>query len=488
MPYILALDQGTTSSRALLFDEHGRVVSFGQRSFSQLYPKPGWVEHDPEEIWFSQWAAIKDCLRASPGSEEKIAAIGIANQRETTVLWDRETGKPIHHAIVWQCRRTAPECLRLREQGHGPLFYEKTGLVLDPYFSGTKVSWILDQSPTWRRRAERGDILFGTVDSWLIYQLTRGRLHITDVSNASRTLMFNIHTRDWDDELLSILRIPRAMCPTVVDSSGVVGRTDASWFGRPIAIAGVAGDQQAALFGQGCTAPGMAKNTYGTGSFLLMNVGEVPVQSTHGLITTIAWSLGGTVQYALEGSIFATGAVVQWLRDEMGLIARAEESEALARTVPDAGDVYVVPAFVGLGAPYWDSGARGLITGITRGTNRAHLVRAALESIAYQTRDVLDAMQKDSQTRVDVLRADGGASRNNFLMQFQADILGFPVERTVHPETTALGAALLARIGIGLGDSAAGVNPFDPPFQPLMDEAQRERQYRGWQAAVQRAR
>lgn len=491
MTYILALDQGTTSSRALLFDEQGRVAAMGQRELSQLYPQPGWVEHDPEEIWFSEWAAVQDCLRQIPGAAAAIGAIGIANQRETTIIWDRETGKPVHHAIVWQCRRTAADCADLRAQGYEPLFREKTGLVLDPYFSGTKVSWLLRHIPAIRERAEAGDVLFGTVDSWLVYQLTRGQRHVTDATNASRTLMYNIRTRDWDDELLAVLGIPRAMCPTVVDSAGIVGHTDARWFGREIPIAGIAGDQQAALFGQGCVNPGMAKNTYGTGSFVLMNVGGQPVDSSHGLLSTIAWSIAGQAAYALEGSIFATGAVVQWLRDELNLIGRAQESEAIARTVPDTGGVYLVPAFAGLGAPYWDPDARGTIVGMTRGTNRAHIVRAALESIAYQTRDVLESMQQDSGMPLDVLRVDGGATRNNFLMQFQADILGYPVERTRDPESTALGAALLAGMGAGIWDDpprvAAGQN-FDLPFVPSFGPDLREALYEGWKRAVARAR
>ncbi|NMP22937.1 glycerol kinase GlpK [Sulfobacillus harzensis] len=490
MSLLLALDQGTTSSRAILFTERGEVVASGQRPLSQRYPEPGWLEQDPEEIWFSLWAAMQDCLGAVPNATDRIVAIGIANQRETTILWDRHTGRPVHPAIGWQCRRTIPICQKLREDGLEPVFHEKTGLVLDPYFSGTKVAWILQQRPELRRRAERGDILFGTVDTWLVYRLTGGRLHRTDVSNASRTLMFNIHDLTWDEQLLQILDIPPAMCPEVGASAGEIGEIDRQWLGRVIPVTGMAGDQQAALLGQGCLKPGMVKNTYGTGSFVLMNTGQRPVPSRHGLLTTVAWSISGDVTYALEGSVFASGAVVQWLRDELQLIGRSEEAEALARSVPDTGGVYLVPAFSGLGAPYWDEGARGIITGITRGTDRAHLVRAALEAIAYQSRDVLEAMREDSGLWVEALRVDGGAAKNGFLLQFQADILGTAVERSRNLEATAWGAALLAGMGRGLlsvDNLPAGLG-FDPPFLPEMEQNIRETLYRGWKAAIDRAR
>lgn len=489
--YVLALDQGTTSSRAILFNQQGIPVATGQKEFRQIFPQPGWVEHDPDEIWASQWMAVQDCLAQAQVDTSQIQAIGIGNQRETTLLWDRKTGKPVYNAIVWQCRRTAEMCDQLRNQGLHSVFQDKTGLVLDAYFSGTKVAWILDHVPGLRQRAENGDIMFGTVDSWLIYQLTRGKYHVTDFTNASRTLLFNIHTLSWDDELLRILNIPSAVCPTVVDSSGIVAMTDTSWFGREIPIAGIAGDQQAALFGQGCFEPGMAKNTYGTGSFLLMNTGKEPVPSTHGLVTTIAWGIKGQVEYALEGSIFVTGAVVQWLRDELRIIDHADETEALAQSVPDTGDVYVVPAFVGLGAPYWDSYARGTIVGLTRGTTRAHLVRASLESIAYQTRDVLDAMSQDSGQTLDLLRVDGGAIKNSFLAQFQADILGCSVERPKVTETTARGAAYLAGLATGVWSNRADLSAtlaVEATFRSSIAEAERNRLYRRWQQAVSRSR
>lgn len=489
--YILALDQGTTSSRAILFNQQALPVAIGQREFRQIYPEPGWVEHDPEEIWASQWEAIEECLQKAEATPDDILAIGITNQRETTILWDHATGRPVYNAIVWQCRRTADFAASLRDRGLSPMVQEKTGLVIDAYFSGTKVAWLLDHVPGLRERAEAGEIKFGTVDSWLIYKLTGGARHVTDYSNASRTLMFNIHDLAWDPELLSLLNIPAAVCPEVVDSSGIVGYTDPRWFGRPIPIAGIAGDQQAALFGQGCYDPGMAKNTYGTGSFMLMNTGTEPVTSRHGLVTTIAWSINGTVSYALEGSIFVTGAVVQWLRDELGVIQDAAETEALAASVPDTGDVYFVPAFVGLGAPIWDSYARGLIIGLTRGTKKAHLVRAALESMAYQTRDVLEVMVKDSGFPVTTLRVDGGAIRNQFLAQFQADIVGCRVDRPRVTETTALGAAFLAGLAVGFWPDLSTIQQTwqkDASFEPQMDPATREARYQRWQAAVDRAR
>lgn len=489
--HILALDQGTTSSRAILFDSLGRPAAVGQRELRQHYPKPGWVEHDPEEIWLSQWSAIQDCLEKSAVDRAAIEAIGIANQRETVILWDRKTGMPVHNAIVWQCRRTAEYCDRLRAEGFAELFQQKTGLILDAYFSGTKVAWLLDNVPGLRERANRGEICFGTVDSWLVFKLTGGRTHVTDYSNASRTLMFNIHTLKWDAELLEILNIPASLCPEVVDSSGVAAETRSDLFGKPIPIAGIAGDQEAALFGQGCYTPGMAKNTYGTGSFLLMNTGNEPVPSRHGLITTIAWGIGGQVEYALEGSLFVAGAVVQWLRDELKIIGQADETESLALSVPDTGDVYLVPAFVGLGAPYWDSYARGTIVGITRGTNRAHIARAALESIAYQTRDVLSAMIQDSGRPISVLRVDGGAITNAFLAQFQADLLGCRVQRPAVTETAALGVAFLAGLAVGLWPDRKTLSQIwevDKSFVPLLPKGERDALYRRWQDAVGRSR
>jgi glycerol kinase len=488
--YILALDQGTTSSRAILFNDAGLPVAIGQQEFRQIYPQPGWVEHDPEEIWQSEWQAIQSCVKTAGINVADIAAVGITNQRETTVVWNRHTGQAVYNAIVWQCRRTAGMCDRLREAGHTDMVRAKTGLVIDAYFSGTKVAWILDNVPGAREQAERGDLVFGTIDSWLINKLTHQKLHVTDYSNASRTMIYNIRDLEWDDELLGLLNIPRSMCPTVVDSSGVLGEVDASWLGRTIPIAGIAGDQQAALFGQGCYTPGSAKNTYGTGSFLLMNTGSEAVASKNGLVTTLAWGIDHKVTYALEGSIFITGAVVQWLRDELGLIAKAEETETLALSVPDTGGVYLVPAFVGLGAPWWDSYARGTIVGLTRGSNRAHIARAALESIAYQSRDVLEAMRSDSGQAVDVLRVDGGAINNSFLAQFQADIIGTRVERPKVTETTAMGAAFLAGLAVGVWD---GFEPLtqvwqrDALFYPSMTASRRDELVAGWKRAVERS-
>ncbi len=488
--YILALDQGTTSSRAILFNDAGLPVAIGQQEFRQIYPQPGWVEHDPEEIWQSEWQAIQSCVKTAGINVADIAAVGITNQRETTVVWNRHTGQAVYNAIVWQCRRTAGMCDRLREAGHTDMVRAKTGLVIDAYFSGTKVAWILDNVPGAREQAERGDLVFGTIDSWLINKLTHNELHVTDYSNASRTMIYNIRDLEWDDELLGLLNIPRSMCPTVVDSSGVLGEVDASWLGRTIPIAGIAGDQQAALFGQGCYTPGSAKNTYGTGSFLLMNTGSEAVASDNGLVTTLAWGIDHKVTYALEGSIFITGAVVQWLRDELGLITKAEETETLALSVPDTGGVYLVPAFVGLGAPWWDSYARGTIVGLTRGSNRAHIARAALESIAYQSRDVLEAMRSDSGQAVDVLRVDGGAINNSFLAQFQADIIGTRVERPKVTETTAMGAAFLAGLAVGVWD---GFEPLtqvwqrDALFYPSMSAVRRDELVAGWKRAVERS-
>lgn len=490
--YVLALDQGTTSSRAIVFDEAGMPVAIGQQEFRQIYPQPGWVEHDPEDIWQSEWQAIQTAIKSAGISVDDIAALGITNQRETTVVWNRHTGQAVYNAIVWQCRRTAGMCDRLRESsGTSEMVRQKTGLVIDAYFSGTKVAWILDNVPGARDLAEKGDLVFGTVDSWLINKLTHQKLHVTDYSNASRTMIYNIRDLEWDDELLSLLNIPRAMCPQVVDSSGVLGEVDASWLGRTIPIAGIAGDQQAALFGQGCYTPGMSKNTYGTGSFLLMNTGSEPVASQSGLLTTLAWGIDHKVTYALEGSIFITGAVVQWLRDELGLIKTAQETEGLALSVSDTGGVYLVPAFVGLGAPWWDSYARGTIVGLTRGSNRAHLVRAALESIAYQTRDVLEAMREDSHQQVDVLRVDGGAINNAFLAQFQADILGVRVERPKVTETTAMGAAFLAGLAVGVWDGFEPLSQVwqrDALFYPSMTASRRQELVKGWDAAVGRSK
>ncbi len=491
--YILALDQGTTSSRAILFDRSGRIVKVAQEEFAQIYPQPGWVEHDPESIWGTQLGTARRALSAAGVSAGQIAAIGITNQRETTVVWDRETGAPLHNAIVWQCRRTAPACDRLRAEGWAEPIRAKTGLVVDAYFSGTKVAWLLEHVPGLRAKAERGEALFGTVDSYLIWRLSGGRLHVTDVSNASRTMLFNIHNLDWDGEILARLQIPRAMLPEVRPSSQAYGVTDGSLFGAEVPIASAAGDQQAALFGQACFAPGQAKNTYGTGCFLLLNTGQEPVASKRGLLTTIAWQLAGEkgVTYALEGSVFVAGAAIQWLRDGLGIITRAAESEGLAREVADTGGVYFVPAFVGLGAPYWDAYARGTVVGLTRGTDRRHLARAALEAICYQSRDVLEAMALDSGIRLESLKADGGAASNDLLMQLQADLLGVPVHRPKVTETTALGAAYLAGLAIGFWsgkEEIAAQWQADAKFEPEMPAKRRDALYAGWQRAVERAR
>ena len=488
--YVLALDQGTSSSKAFLFDRQGRVVSRAGRDFRQIYPRPGWVEHDPEEIWTSQLEAAREAIAQSGVGVGEIAALGLTNQRETTVVWDRATGKPIYNAIVWQCRRTAERCDRLRREGFDTLVKARTGLVTDAYFSGTKVEWLLDEVQGSRERAERGELLFGTVDAWLIFNLTGGRVHATDYSNASRTLLFDIHRREWDEEILRKLRIPARLLPRVLPSSHVAGETAPRLFGVSIPIAGNAGDQQAALFGQTCFRPGLAKNTYGTGCFMLLNTGERAVESRD-LLTTIAWGLDGRVDYALEGSVFIAGAAVQWLRDELGVIATSAESEPLAASVPDSGGVYFVPAFVGLGAPYWDPYARGSIVGLTRGSSRAHLARATLEAIAYQTRDVLESMKRDSGISLEVLGVDGGASMNGLLCQFQADILGVPVERPAVAETTALGAAYLAGLATGFWadrDEVAKNHQIEARFQPAMAAPDRERLYAGWLRAVERAR
>jgi glycerol kinase len=491
--YVLALDQGTTSSRAILFDHQGRIVSTAQEEFPQIYPQPGWVEHNPEEIWSSQLATARQALDRAGVEAAHLAAIGITNQRETTIVWDRETGEPLHHAIVWQCRRTASMCDQLRDAGWAPPIRDKTGLVIDAYFSGTKLAWLLDEVPGLREKAQQGRALFGTVDSFLMWRLSGGRLHISDVSNAARTMLFNIHTLDWDDEILAELRIPRVMLPEVRPSSQLYGKTTAELLGAEVHLAGAAGDQQAALFGQACYTPGQAKNTYGTGCFLLLNTGDEAVASDRGLLTTIAWQLGedGPVTYALEGSVFVAGAAIQWLRDGLGIIGHAAESEALAGKVPDTGGVYFVPAFVGLGAPYWDAYARGTIIGMTRGTDRRHLARAALEAICYQSRDLLEAMVADSGIRLEALRADGGAAANDLLMQLQADILGVSVQRPAVTETTALGAAYLAGLAVGYWsgvDEISGQWRIDAEFGPGMGEEQRERLYAGWRRAVDRAR
>ncbi|MCS3915223.1 glycerol kinase [Caldanaerobacter subterraneus subsp. tengcongensis MB4] len=469
--YVMALDQGTTSSRAIIFDHSGKMIASLNKEFRQIYPKPGWVEHDPMEIWESQIEVAKGVIEKAGIKPEDIAAIGITNQRETTVVWDKNTGKPIYNAIVWQCRRTAPICDDLKNKGFDKKIREKTGLVVDAYFSGTKVKWILDNVEGAREKAERGELLFGNIDTWLIWNLTRGKVHVTDYSNASRTMLFNIHELKWDKEILEELNVPENMLPEVKPSSHVYGYTDKSIFGVEIPIAGDAGDQQAALFGQACFKPGMAKNTYGTGCFMLMNTGEKAVPSKTGLLTTIAWGIDGKVEYALEGSIFITGAAIQWLRDELRIIDNAPQSEEYALKVEDTNGVYVVPAFVGLGAPYWDMYARGVIVGLTRGAKREHIIRATLESIAYQTRDVLEAMQEDSGIKLQALKVDGGASANNFLMQFQADILGVPVDRPQVIETTALGAAYLAGLAVGFWNSREEIEKnwnIDRRFEPAV--------------------
>ncbi len=484
--FVLALDQGTTSSRAILFDRSGAVRSMAQKEFTQHFPRPGQVEHDANEIWNTQLEVAREVLARTGVRPAQVVAIGITNQRETTVVWDRHTGEPVMRAIVWQDRRTAAICDRLKAEGHEADLRRKTGLVADAYFSGTKVQWILDQSPDLRKRAEAGELAFGTIDSWLIYKLTEGRVHATDATNASRTLLYNIHTGTWDEDLCRLLRVPMAMLPEVRDSNASFGST--RLLGGDIAIHGVAGDQQAALFGQACLEAGMAKNTYGTGCFMLMNVGSEPLLSQNGLLTTVAWSLDGRRTYALEGSVFIAGAAIQWLRDGLRLIDEARDSEYFASKVADAGGVYVVPAFTGLGAPYWDQYARGAIFGLTRGTGKAHLIRATLESIAYQTTDVLEAMQQDAGIELEALRVDGGASTNDLLMQFQADMLQTRVERPAVTETTALGAALLAALGAGwIGLDEVRRNwQLDRAFTPQMDAHQRNARYAGWKKAVQR--
>ena len=488
--YMMALDSGTTSNRCILFDRAGRIVSVAQREFTQYFPQPGWVEHDANEIWATLLGVAVEAMQMAGAAAADIAAIGITNQRETTIVWDKATGEPVHHAIVWQCRRTSEYCDELRARGLTARFREKTGLVLDAYFSATKLHWLLENVPGVRERAAKGELLFGTVETWLIWKLTGGRAHVTDYSNASRTMLFNINTLDWDEEILAELNIPRSMLPKPLSSSGLFGTTAPSLLGGEIPITGAAGDQQAALFGQTCFQPGEAKNTYGTGCFLLMNTGEKPVFSQNGLVTTIAWGLGEKVTYALEGSIFVAGAAIQWLRDEMKLIANAAESEAVAQEVTDTNGCYVVPAFTGLGAPYWDQYARGAIVGLTRGCNRAHIVRATLDSLTYQTYDVLNAMRADSGIALASLKVDGGASANNYLMQTQADVIGAPVLRPTCVESTAMGAAYLAGLAVGFWRDQAEIRKIwavDRTFEPQLDAKSRDARLHGWHRAVQRA-
>lgn len=491
--HILSLDQGTTSSRAIVFDRRGQPAAVTQQEFPQIYPQPGWVEHDPQAIWTTQLETAQQALARAGLRAGDIAAIGVTNQRETTLIWDRRSGEPIHNAIVWQCRRTAPLCERLKAEGFDEVIRRKTGLVTDAYFSGTKVAWLLEHVEGAAARAARGELAFGTVDSYMLWRLSGGRLHVTDVSNASRTLLFNIHTLAWDDEILERLGIPRQLLPEVTPSSAVFGESDPALFGGAIALAANAGDQQAATFGQACFEPGMAKNTYGTGCFMLLNTAGQAVASDSGLLTTVGWTLGGDAApvYCLEGSVFVAGAAVQWLRDGLGLIRASAEVEALAASVPDNGGVYMVPAFVGLGAPRWDPYARGTVVGLTRGSTAGHLARATLESIAYQTRDVLDAMRSDAGLDLQALRADGGAAGNELLMQFQADVLGVPVQRPVVSETTALGAAYLAGLAVGMWastDEIAGQWVLEAEYTPRMSADQREALYDGWTRAVDRAR
>jgi len=488
--YILALDQGTTSSRAILFDEHGKPVDVAQREFRQIFPQPGWVEHDAKEIFQTQRDTAREVLRRTEVALKDVMGIGITNQRETTILWDRQTGEPIHHAIVWQDRRTAPQCAELKKMGAESLVRERTGLVIDPYFSGTKISWLLDNVPGARARAERGELAFGTVDTWLTWHLTGNRTHVTDVSNASRTMLFNIHSNDWDEELLQLLDVPRAILPDVHPSTHAFGMVPAAMFGEPLVIAGVAGDQQAAMFGQVCHRAGMAKNTYGTGCFMLLHTGDKVVESKSGLISTACAQTRGK-EFALEGSVFVGGAVVQWLRDGLEFFQSSGEVERLAASVLDSGDVYLVPAFTGLGAPYWDPNARGTMVGLTRGTTRAHIARAALESIAFQSAELLEAMQKDAGQSLMELRVDGGAAANDLLMQFQADLLGVPVVRPKVTETTALGAAYLAGLTTALWksrDELAAHWKVDKRFEPRMERQEAEQRMTRWREAVSRSR
>ncbi|MFC0309375.1 glycerol kinase GlpK [Gallibacterium trehalosifermentans] len=489
--YIIALDQGTTSSRAVLLDHDANIVGIAQREFTQIYPKAGWVEHDPMEIWATQSSTLNEVVAKTGISSDQIAAIGITNQRETTIVWDKNTGKPIYNAIVWQCRRTADFCDKLKAAGYTDYIRNTTGLVVDPYFSGTKVRWILDNVEGAREQAKRGELLFGTVDTWLIWKLTQGRVHVTDYTNASRTMMFNIHTKQWDEKMLEILDIPHSMLPEVKNSSEIYGQTNIGGKGGiRIPIAGIAGDQQAALYGHLCVNPGQAKNTYGTGCFMLMNTGEKAITSNNGLLTTICCNAQGEPAYALEGSVFVAGASIQWLRDELKIVHDSSDTEYFAQKVSDCNGVYVVPAFTGLGAPYWDPYARGVIVGLSRGANRNHIVRATLESIAYQTRDVLEAMQSDAGEKLQTLRVDGGATANNFLMQFQADILNTQVERPTVKEVTALGAAYLAGLATGFWQDLEELRnkaAIERTFIPDHDEAKQQRRYKGWKKAVKRA-
>jgi glycerol kinase len=488
---MLALDQGTTSSRAILFDEGGNIRAVTQREFRQIYPQAGWVEHDADEIWKTQHAVASEVLRSGGVSAADVAGIGITNQRETVVIWDRKTGQPIHNAIVWQDRRTAGFCDQLKRGGHLEMVQQKSGLVIDAYFSGSKVRWLLDNVPGARQRAERGELAFGTIDSWLLWKLTGGKIHATDASNASRTMLYNIHTRQWDDDLLKLIGVPRELLPEVKGSSEVYGETAGGVFDRPLKIAGIAGDQQAALFGQTCFTRGLAKNTYGTGCFMLMNIGAEATASKHKLLTTVGWQIGNKTEYALEGSVFIGGAVVQWLRDGLGVVKSAGEIEKLASSVPDSGGVYMVPAFAGLGAPHWDQYARGTITGITRGTTGAHFARAALESIAYQVADILDVMQQDSGVKIKELRVDGGAAANNLLMQFQADLLGVPVVRPKVTETTALGAAYLAGLAVGYWRDETDVSAkwaVERRFEPGMKGDEVGHRRGRWTEALRRSR
>ncbi|KAB0577866.1 glycerol kinase [Fusobacterium naviforme] len=485
--YVMALDSGTTSNRCILFNEKGEMCSVAQKEFTQYFPKPGWVEHDADEIWSTQLEVAQAAMAKIGVTSADIAAIGITNQRETTIVWDKNTGEPIYHAIVWQCRRTSEYCDSLKEKGLTDSFREKTGLVIDAYFSGTKLRWILENVPGARARAEKGELLFGTVETWLIWKLTKGKVHVTDYSNASRTMLFNIKTLQWDDSILAELNIPKSMLPEAKPSSCIYGEADPGFFGGPIPIGGAAGDQQAALFGQTCFTAGEAKNTYGTGCFMLMNTGETPVYSKNGLVTTIAWGLDGKVNYALEGSIFVAGAAIQWLRDEMRLIDSSPDSEYMAKKVPDTNGCYVVPAFTGLGAPHWDQYARGTIVGLTRGVNKYHIIRATLDSLCYQTNDVLKAMEADSGIRLTALKVDGGASANNYLMQTQADIIDAPVKRPRCVETTAMGAAYLAGLAVGYWASKEDVKQnwaIDRTFDPAIDDAAREERITGWNKAV----
>lgn len=489
--FILALDQGTTSSRAILFNKKGESIAMGQKEFTQIYPRPGWVEHDPMEIWGTQIGVIKEVMERAGIQPNEIGAIGITNQRETTIIWDKSTGKPVYNAIVWQCRRTSGICEDLKNKGWERYIQNNTGLVIDAYFSATKIKWILDNVEGVKERAERGEVLFGTIDSWIIWNLTRGKVHISDYTNASRTMLYNINDLKWDQKVLEALEIPPSILPKVVNSSGVCAYTDPELFGGvKVPIGGIAGDQQASLFGQLCFKPGMAKNTYGTGCFLLMNIGEKPINSKNGLLTTIGWGIDDKIYYALEGSVFVAGAVLQWLRDEMKLLEKVQESEEMALKVEDANGVYLIPAFVGLGAPYWDMYARGTIVGITRGANKNHLVRAALESIAYQTRDILEAMEQDSDILLQELRVDGGAANNNFLMQFQSDILNSKVIRPRIIESTALGVAYLAGLAVGFWDSIEEIqnlNIVDRVFTPELGLDKRETLYKGWKKAIKRS-